>query len=66
MDKPIHAPEHFFTLKTGSELFQQILLEQEYEIELNLLKKEPLHARPEAIARVLESLFSRESLAEHS
>jgi hypothetical protein len=66
MDKPIHAPEHFFSPKTGSEIFQQILLEHEYEIELNMVKREPLHVRPEAIARILESLFSQESLAEHS
>lgn len=66
MDKPVHATEHFFTPKTGSELFQQILLEHEFEIELGMLKKEQLQPRREAVIQLLEAIHGRESFAAHS
>lgn len=66
MDKPVHATEHFFTPKTSSELFRQILLEHEFEMEIGTLKNEQLQPRPKAVIQLLESIFSREFLAEHS
>lgn len=62
MEKPVHAHEHFFTPNTSSELFQQILLEHEFEMEIGMLRKEQLKPRHEAIVRLLESVFSREQL----